>query len=82
MIEHKWFSTLDLKKMEAKEMTPPYKPNVPWCALVRQFNRMFWLSDLWFCLRKDGISALAVASVNICVKCSLASLVLWGGQGR
>ena len=28
VIEHKWFSTLDLKKMEAKEVTPPYKPNV------------------------------------------------------
>ena len=34
VIEHKWFSTLDLKKMEAKEMTPPYKPNVLWVALV------------------------------------------------
>ena len=25
---------MDLKKMEAKEVTPPYKPNVLWVALV------------------------------------------------
>ena len=42
MIEHKWFSTLDLKKMEAKEMTPPYKPNVPWVAFMRYCDCIGW----------------------------------------
>ena len=28
VLSHKWFSTLDRKKMEAKEVSPPYKPNV------------------------------------------------------
>merc|ERR1711959_354141 len=28
VLQHKWFSTLDQKKMVAKEITPPYKPNV------------------------------------------------------
>merc|ERR1711985_79356 len=28
ILGHGWFKGLDLKKMEAKEMTPPYKPQV------------------------------------------------------
>merc|ERR1719380_48735 len=28
ILGHSWFKGLDLKKMEAKEMTPPYKPQV------------------------------------------------------
>ena len=43
VIEHKWFSTLDLKKMEAKEVTPPYKPNVLRVAFMRHCNRIQWL---------------------------------------
>ena len=28
ILGHSWFKGLDLKKMEAKEITPPYKPQV------------------------------------------------------
>ena len=43
ILGHSWFKGLDLKKMEAKEVTPPYKPNVLRVAFMRHCNRIQWL---------------------------------------